>query len=302
MKPIGWRRVLLALLIACPLLAQVRISGFPPSGISSASLLYDYKHIHSILAPQQRIDLSPLNVDYFFRRDLPAKADALPEWGGGGAIGKDTIIVPLDAQPFLNQDFAQITLHELTHIALNRICPAVRLPRWFHEGMAMMLSGEANSQEQFILSRAILVHNLMPLGAIDSINLYGKFRAEVAYSQSRQAVRYMVDTWGIESVQNILQKTNRCGDFWCAVDQELAISAQEFEQLYLAGLNKRFEALVFLSDTYLVWIVIVLLFLLAYIVTRFRNAAKARAMAEAEEADNENGVDGTTPPSTPGSP
>ena len=50
--------------------------------------------------------------------------------------------------------------HELAHIAINRICDTVKIPRFFHEGVAMSLSGSITIDEQLTLSIALLNHNL----------------------------------------------------------------------------------------------------------------------------------------------
>jgi hypothetical protein len=282
-RVLSWFSIATLLLIAS-LSAEIVIQGFPPAGVTPAALQYEYRKICTILAPNRPADMSRLTVEYFFRENLLDRGDTLPEWGGGGAIGRDKIVVPLDVEPFLDQNFYQITVHELTHIAINRICGTESVPRWFHEGLAMVCSGEVTFQEQLVLSEAIIRQNILPLAAIDSVNSFGKFRAELAYCQSRQALLSMIYTWGMEGVRGVIDRVRRGSGFWQAVDTVLAITPQEFEQHSRDDLAKRFNFMFFITDTYLVWLGIVILFLVAFVVTKIRNARRAGMLEEGLEA------------------
>jgi hypothetical protein len=296
------RHILISILLyTAGICAQISIIGFPPGGISAATMNYEYRRLFTILAPGRQTDMAPLTIEYFFRQKLLAQGDTLPEWGGGGAIGGHAIIIPLDAAPFLQQNFYQITLHELTHSIINRLCPGQAVPRWFHEGVAMICSGEVTFQEQVIISQAILFQRLMPLAAIDSVNSFGKMRAELAYCQSRQALLTLIDTWGMDAVREVLHQTRQQNDFWQAVDTVMAITPQEFEQHTRSDIAKRFNAISFLSDSYL-WIGIVFLFLTGVVVTRIRNIRKARLLDEADSLDAKSGGAGLEPARTESDP
>lgn len=279
---------LLVITLIVTLSSQVMLKGFVPHGIDEGAILYEYKRIYKTLAPSERVDLSPLNVTFFTGNWSSNEKYSLPEWGGGGAIGKNDIVVCVDNKPFLDHSVYQITVHELVHIAINRICQDVAVPRWFHEGLAMILSGEATTRENIVISKALFSGSLMQLKAIDSVNAFGRFRAELAYCQSRQAVLYLIDIYGIGVFQEIIKASNETGSIWKGFEEVLEISERELELLYRNYIMKNHGRFFWLVDFYLIWSGIVLLFLTGYVLTLIR-IRKKRKMLEQEEIDEVNG-------------
>jgi hypothetical protein len=184
----------------------------------------------------------------------------------------------------LNQDVYQTAVHELVHIALNRICKGLLLPRWFHEGIAMTLSGETSTEESIIISKALFTGSLIDLSDIDSVNNYGRFRAELSYCQSRQAILYLVDTYGMNVLAEIIREVKKKNNFWDGLYEVLHISEKEFEffcRKYILDHHGKFFWLV---DTYIIWSSIVFLFIIGFIITIFRRKRKLKLL----EIESEN--------------
>jgi len=99
------------------------------------------------LWPHARLPINPFKNHLLYKDAWRFKPFLPARMGGGGAIGRDLIVVPIDFKPFLEQSFFQITVHELVHIVLGRGYPGLAIPRWFHEGVAMTLAGELTLQE-----------------------------------------------------------------------------------------------------------------------------------------------------------
>lgn len=270
--------------------AQIVLKGFVPRDINEAAVMYEYKKIWKTLSPSHRIDLSPISISFFSKKVAQKYAFTLPEWGGGGAIGKDRIVVHIDKKPFLDHNPYQTMVHELVHIAINRTCSGFHAPRWFHEGLAMALSGEVSERENIVISRALFTGSLMSLRAIDSVNSFSRFRAELAYCQSRQVIRYLIANYGIEIIPELIQAANRSGSFWQGYHNILRISEAELESYYRKFIMENHGRFFWLVDTYLVWGVMVLLFLTAYIFTVIRIRRKKRLMAATEISEEE--IDG----------
>ena len=129
------RFVAIAVLCVSTAWAQtVTLEGFVPHGITAALASHEYRRIWITLAAAQRPERSPVQIQFLSKKDIHATY-LLPEWGGGGAIGRNHIVVALDGEPFFHNDYMQTTVHELTHIVINRICTTTIVPRWFHEGV-----------------------------------------------------------------------------------------------------------------------------------------------------------------------
>lgn len=171
------------------------------------------------------------------------------------------------------------------HIVIKRITPRVHIPRWFHEGAALLLSGDVTWREQVVLSQALFGGSLLPMDAIDQVNLFGSFKARLAYAQSRQGVQVLVDTYGIAVLSELIAAADSGGSFSSAVYAVLGLTDTELESMIHAQIRKRFNPIIWIADSYLLWIGIVMLFLVGFIATRIRNRKRALRM-EWEESQS----------------
>jgi|GEM_PF-689792 hypothetical protein len=268
---------------------QLHFEGIIPADVDKTAMTAEYYRIYRIVAPRQRPDPSPLRVVYYSDNSSENFDHALPEWGGGGTIGGSLIVVPTTVKPFLEQSFAQITRHELVHAVLARAYPGLFIPRWFHEGTAMTLSGELSFQENVIVSKAIFTNSLMSLASIDSVNNFGRNRADLAYSQSHLAVLFLIEQYGIEVLSDILYSARKTGSFWQGVHAVLSLTPSEFELLARKDITSRYQLVFVFADYYAFWVVVVFLFLIAFGVTVVRKQKKM-ALMEREERDEAMGV------------
>jgi hypothetical protein len=281
----------LSIILLCLLpvfcLGQITLEGPIPPEIKLRTITSEYYRIYRIVAPRQTPDKTPLKIIYYTKEHGNANPFSLPEWGGGGAIGRDLVVVPIDFKPFLEQSFSQITVHELVHIVLGRAYPGLSIPRWFHEGAAMTLSGELSLQENVGVSKAIFTSSLMPLTSIDSVNAFGRNRADLAYSQAHLSVLFLVDQYGIDVLPEILNAARRTRNFWTGLNTALGISPQEFDAMLMKYLTSRYQFVFIFADTYAYWVAIVALFIVGFIVTGARNRKRAKAMEEEEKRESE---------------
>jgi hypothetical protein len=290
-KYFDFRKFTLPIILLCLLpvfcLGQITLEGPVPPEIKLRAITSEYYRIYRTVAPRQTPDKSPLKIVYYSKTQGNSNPFSLPEWGGGGAIGRDLIVVPVDFKPFLEQSFSQITVHELVHIVLSRAYPGLIIPRWFHEGVAMTLAGELSLQENVGVSKAIFTGSLMPLASIDSVNVFGGNRADLAYSQAHLSVLFLVDQYGIDVLPEILNAARRTKIFWTGLNAALGISPQEFDAMLMKYLTSRYQFVFIFADTYVYWLAIVALFIVAFIVTGARNRKRAAAMEEAEKRESE---------------
>ncbi|MBD3344482.1 MAG: hypothetical protein GF401_05415 [Chitinivibrionales bacterium] len=261
----------------------IRFEGPAPTNINRLEVQARYAELYKMVAPSQEIDRSPLVIRFYNKRSRAETKKLLPEWGGGGAVGDDLIVIPVDSKPFLNQSFTQIIYHELVHILLKRAYPSVDIPRWFHEGIALSLSGELSINEHVVISRAIFTGSLVDLDHIDSVNMFSKTRADLAYCQSHQAVQLLIRTYGMEVIPEILGAAKPKGDFERGMYGVLGLTEKEFEKIAEKDLQKRYSFVFIIADTYLLWAGIMLLFIVGLVVTRIRNRKKLEEIGDSED-------------------
>jgi hypothetical protein len=263
------------------------LQGRVPASITSPFLTANYARIWKAIAPDTAVDTSAVTIIYYSKSDEKKLGVRLPEWGGGGAIGRDTIIIPTDRFPLADMDVGRVTVHELVHIALERAYGRLRLPRWFHEGLAMTLSGELSFEEQVALSRAILTKRLLPLDSIERVNRFDAFGAALAYSQSHLAAAYLIDKYGIDGVSEFLGEVRVSGRFDTALADGFGFSPQEFDGMVRNYIVDRYRFIFFFSDTYLFWTAGALLVVAGFIAVKIRNRKRKKQMEEEERIEQE---------------
>jgi len=266
------------------------LSGYVPQGIDTSFLSQKFLQIAETVGLSPDDNKKPITIIFYRVSEERKTGIRLPEWGGGGAIGGDTIVLPVDrTTAFYNNNMNRILLHELVHSALDRAYGYLRIPRWFHEGMAMALSGEINFDEQVLLSRAILTHVLIPLDSIEHMNRFSRARASIAYSESHFAVDFLLTTYGREVIPELLAASRKRRNFSDACFDVFGLTTQELDALLKKEMNRKYRIFYLFADYALLWIGILLLAVLAFIVTMIRNRKK-RARLEAEEllAEREN--------------
>jgi hypothetical protein len=91
-----------------------------------------------------RLHVDFVGSDAAFRRVLRAnggRGGGEPWIDGLALLHADRIIVRLGGGGLLRT--SEVTRHEIAHIALHAFTPDRHLPRWYHEGVAMLVAGEA---------------------------------------------------------------------------------------------------------------------------------------------------------------
>lgn len=259
---------------------KIILQGFVPPSITEATIIYEYKRIFHFFKPDDPIESSPITVIFISKSDNKQEHYSLPEWGGGGTIGSHKILMNMDKSPFLDHNLYQTLIHELVHLVINRICENIYIPRWFHEGVAMYLSCDITNRENLVISKALFSGSLMGLAAIDSVNSFGRFRAELAYCQSRQAVQYLIDTYGIEIIGEIISALNTESSFKQGFFKVLNITELEFESWYRKYIFQNHGKFSWLIDTYMLWFGLVILFIVGYIVTVIRVKKRKKMMED----------------------
>lgn len=265
---------------------ELRLSGYIPYNFDTTYISREYDRISKVVGLVDTAgEPEPLSIFFYKRSEQRLTGIRLPEWGGGGVLGRDSIVLPVDRpSAFYASDRERILVHELVHIALIRAYGHLRLPRWFHEGLAMSLSGEFTFEEQLYLSRAIIFQSLLPLDSLEHLNRLGHTRATVAYAEAHFAVQLLITTYGIDFVADLLQAAKRTRTFDEVLSSVVGLRRQEFEQLVHAEMVKRYRFLFIVADTSLFWIGIFILAVVAFVVTRVRNHRRKRIMVLEEDA------------------
>jgi len=133
---------------------------------------------------------------------------AVPRWVSGYALGDQGVIVllPERVPSYPDSSLSDLLSHEVAHVLIARAGGGHPLPRWFHEGMAMIAGLSWDLEDRSRLTLALLVDR--PVSLADVEQRFGGGQAEVnrAYAISGAFARDLLEQYGQDAAARILGK------------------------------------------------------------------------------------------------
>jgi len=214
--------------------------------------------------------------------ELAARA---PSWVAGYALGQLSTIVlfPARVPSYPDRTLEALVVHEVTHVLIARASRGAPLPRWFHEGLAMVAAREWALEDRARTALALLGHRPGSLAAISDEFSGDAAAVARSYALSAAFVRYTLRRHGATSAARTLAAAARGETF---ADAFRAATGSPFAEVERAFFRR--EALwgtwvPFLTSTTVLWFGITALALLA-IRRRRRRDAELRARWALEDA------------------
>ncbi len=181
----------------------------------------------------------------------------IPDWGAAVAIHyRHRIVIKSPAKFNLGKSLYELVKHEYSHLALADRFGIVQPPRWLDEGIAMYIAFEWRWWNSFSLSRAVLFGGLMRLESIEDMNRFDQTAAEIAYAESYMAVKYLLDSYGIESLNILINELARKTPIDQAMMAATGSDLAGFEEEFINYLKGRFNLLTLFIDMSYLWIIL----------------------------------------------
>ncbi len=177
-----------------------------------------------------------------------ATQGALPSWSQGVSFSRGGQII-LKSPAFSKNisAFNQTAVHELVHLMVGQKSEN-NVPRWFNEGLAQLLSGEAQGKPLMPLSQALWAKSLIPLTAIEQVDRLDQSDAELAYLESFHATEFLINQYGWNTVRELLTLLGEGLSWENALFRTLEIDHAGFEAEWINSLEKSHRWLI-LMDT-----------------------------------------------------
>jgi hypothetical protein len=253
--------------------------------------------------PEQMAELAP--------RDLPP-----PSYATGVAYGPlHLVVLSLQApQTWEAPNLVELLRHELTHLALSDAVERHRLPRWFDEGVAIHESGELWWDRSKTLGEAVIAHHVIPLAELDHFASEGS-EVTVAYAESADFVRFLLRDSDRARFASVLGRVRAGNPFDRALADAYGTDLRKLEYEWHEDLSQRFSVIPMLTGGGVIWALIAVLAVVAWLKRRRRAREKlaewareeaameaAQARARQRDAAEEEPAAGMPPGSMPGIP
>jgi hypothetical protein len=152
-----------------------------------------------------RVDRRIIVYIYQSAADLRGAMVYPQEWTGGVAF-TDYGIVAIGMGPGDLEWGTRALRHELSHLVVHTLTfsPYGGLPTWLDEGLAMNSEGEPADTFVTVLRHAVADDMLISLRTLNGPFSSDTQKAYLSYAQSHSVVRYLLDTYGAESMYELL--------------------------------------------------------------------------------------------------
>lgn len=193
---------------------------------------------------------------------------AFPDWGAAAALPTRGMIVIKSPDAFnVQKSLPELLAHEYSHLALAHRTGWHRAPRWFDEGLAMYVSSEWGWTDNIAMSRAALFGDLLPLGSIEGVNRFSSPKAEVAYAQSYQAVKYLFDLYRVDAVTVFLDRIREGASIDSALMAATGSTYADFNAEFETFVRSRYNLATLFMDTMYFWLLLALIVVVGAILT-----------------------------------
>ena len=138
--------------------------------------------------------------------------------------------------------------HEMSHVFI-LTATNHRVPRWFTEGLAVHEEGQRsvewkNRATPDIIA-AIRDKKLLPVAKLDRGFVYPDYPAQVivSYFQAGTICDYIAEKWGEDKLLDFVHSYAKLTTTTDAIQQNLGLTPEQFDEQYLAWINKQYGAI-----------------------------------------------------------
>ncbi|RKX25252.1 MAG: hypothetical protein DRP45_06400 [Candidatus Zixiibacteriota bacterium] len=193
------------------------------------------------------------------------------------------IVVKSPAKFNINKSLEELLAHEYAHLALAHRVGHRHRPRWFDEGLAVLVSREWSWASNLTMSLSAVVGQFVPLEEIEMVNRFGAGKARLAYAESYLAVQYFFDEYGIKAV-NLFVDSIAAG---ASIDNSLMASTgsnyADFETEFRVYLQSRFNLVTLITDMTYFWIALAVILIIGFFLKMRKKREYLRKWDEEEK-------------------
>jgi len=214
---------------------------------------------------------------------------AVPDWGAAVAMPYKQMIVTKSPANFrLGKSLYELIKHEYTHLALEDRLNHTEPPRWLNEGLAMYIAFEWGWASNVALSQAVVFGTVIPLGEIEKMNRFPEGQARTAYAQSYMAVKYLLEQYGFDSFNILLDNIKNRQSIDTALMAATGSDYDGFEKEYINYLQTKFNLLTIFIDMSYLWLFLAIVVIIGFFL---RFGKKKKKYKEWDEYDKYHSTD-----------
>ncbi len=211
----------------------------------------------------------------------------IQDWAVGCAFPLSRRIVIQNPQhiALAKLQLVQVLRHEIAHVLFGQCTrKAVKeIPLWFIEGIAIYFAEEWVPSRHETLLKHIFSKSILPLQELTRGFPRSQAGADLAYAQSQDAVRWLVEVKGRDVLFALISELHTGNNFNTAFEAVVGWDLATFDVLWRESLAERYRWASLFSNSYFFWGGLGGLALLGYLVRRNRRQRHLNKLAQQED-------------------
>jgi len=216
---------------------------------------------------------------------LALPGDKPPDWNRAYSYPAQNIVV-LEARSLTESDGNASLRHEFLHVALGQL--GGDWPHWFHEGLAMFLTGQRSSISQYAaLFRAVQQDRIFSFQDLKDRWPEQPSDVQTAYAQSVSFLAFLVERHGLAALGELIDQVVAGRPFETAFARTFKASIWFEEMAWRAELPSRYSWIPILTNSSSIWAFLACLAIVASWRLRSRRRRRRLEVEAAELAEAE---------------
>ena len=213
-----------------------------------------------------------------------APARRASDWTAGLAYGRAGVVVlfPARSPAYPHDTLEDVLRHEVAHVLIDRAARGQPVPRWFHEGLSMLVERPWRLEDRTRFVVAFALASPVPTEEIDRLFTGNRQAQGRAYPMAGAFVRDLLAEHGGTLPARLLARTSRGVPFERAFFEVTGVPLVEAERRFWERQRLWTRWLPFLTSASAMWMVVTVLGLWAIRIKRRRNAERRRRWDEEE--------------------
>jgi hypothetical protein len=233
--------------------------------------------------PPIRVVLAPEESDV---------ARATPAWVPAFAVGEVIVMLPRRTVSYPHTTLEEVLQHEVAHVLIARAAGHRAVPRWFHEGVALLAERTWSLGERSRFAYELAEGRAVSPRELDALFRGDEASVERAYNLSNALVRGLVAAYGPDLPARVLAATRTGREFDVAFRETTGVTVTDASAAFWRRHRIWLVWLPWVTSPEAVYTLITALALLAAWRVRARRAAR-RLAQEAEDEEGSTEVDGS---------
>ncbi len=206
-------------------------------------------------------------------------------WVAGYAIGRESLVVlfPSRSPTYPQDSLEDVLRHEVAHVLIDRAAGGYPVPRWFHEGLAVVAERPMGMEDRVRLASELLFGRRSTFEELNQLFAQGQGTQSRAYSVSAAVVRDLIQAHGPTAPATILKHVALGEPFALALTRVTGRTAPSLEHEFWDRQRTWTMWVPILGSSTVLWVAIIGLAALA----RRRRRARAADIRRRWEADGD---------------